>query len=121
MATTDSAYELTTDDYSYYDYEYEDEVCNKSSIVQFGATLTPVVLSIVVILSLFGNILVIVILANSGILLIMMTAHRYVAVMNPLSDIVSTTGSYSVIACVIIWAIICRLLRPTARRERAKL
>ncbi|XP_071062498.1 C-C chemokine receptor type 4-like [Pseudochaenichthys georgianus] len=161
MATTDSAYNLTTEDDSYYDYDYEDEVCNKSSIVQFGATLTPVVLSIVVILSLFGNILVIVILAkyenlksltntlilnlaisdlfftaglpfwvyyhmygwalgqltcqivnfffyvgfySSGILLILMTAHRYVAVMNPLSDIVSTAGSYSVIACVIIWA-----------------
>ncbi|XP_033993711.1 C-C chemokine receptor type 3-like isoform X2 [Trematomus bernacchii] len=63
MATTDSAYDLTTDYYTY-DDDYEDEVCNISSIVQFGATLTPVVLSIVVILSLFGNILVIVILAK---------------------------------------------------------
>ncbi|XP_010782284.1 chemokine XC receptor 1-like [Notothenia coriiceps] len=171
MATTDSAYNLTTYDDSYYDYDYEDEVCNKSSIVQFGATLTPVVLSIVVILSLFGNILVIVILAkyenlksltntlilnlaisdlfftaglpfwvyyhmygwtlgqlacqivnflfyvgfySSGILLIMMTAHRYVAVMNPLSDIVSTTGSYSVIACVIIWAVSILIASPTS-------
>lgn len=149
----------TTIDYS---DEYPDELCIKTNVVQFGAIFTPVFFSFVVILSLFGNILVIVILAkyenlrsltnafilnlaisdlfftaglpfwayyhmhgwtlgevacktvnfvfytgfySSGILLILMTAHRYVAVMSPLSDIVSSTGFFSVIASVIIWAI----------------
>ncbi|XP_071348466.1 chemokine XC receptor 1-like [Trachinotus anak] len=144
-----------------YDYDYPDEGCNNTSVIEFGATFTTVFFSIVVILSLFGNILVIVILAkyenlksltnafilnlavsdllftaglpfwayyhmygwtlgepackivnfvfnigfySSGILLILMTAHRYIAVMKPLSDIVSTTGIYSVLASVIIWA-----------------
>ncbi|XP_031150383.1 chemokine XC receptor 1-like isoform X3 [Sander lucioperca] len=49
---------------------------------------------------------------SSGILLILMTAHRYVAVMNPLSNIVSTTGSYSVVACVIIWAVSILVASP---------
>ncbi|XP_035026489.2 chemokine XC receptor 1 [Hippoglossus stenolepis] len=160
--TTDisSAFD-TTVDLSYYSSIYGDEVCDKTSILQFGSIFTPVFLSIVVVLSLFGNILVIVILAkyenlklltntfilnlavsdlfftaglpfwayynvygwnlgeaackivnfvfyvgfySSGVLLILMTAHRYVAVMNPLSDIVSTSGFYSVLASVIIWA-----------------
>ncbi|XP_019962315.1 chemokine XC receptor 1-like [Paralichthys olivaceus] len=224
-----STLDTTLDPY-YYSSTYEDEVCDKTSLVQFGAIFTLVFLSIVVILSLFGNILMIVILAkyenlksltnslilnlavsdifftaglpfwayyhmygwnlgeaacktinfvfyvgfySSGVLLILMTAHRYVAVMNPLSDIVSTTGFYSVLASVIIWAtsilisspayiftkvidqnhcvytnsywslfgiyqqnivfmvsalvftfcysqIICRLLRPTARRRKNK-
>ncbi|XP_041805596.1 chemokine XC receptor 1 [Chelmon rostratus] len=157
-ATTSTSNKNSSDEY---DYEYIDEVCDRGSTVQFGATLTPVVFSCVVILSLFGNILVIVILAkyenlrsltntfimnlavsdlfftaclpfwayyhmygwtlgepackvvtfvfyvgfySSGILLIMMTAHRYVAVMDPLSDIVSTKGFYSVLASVVIWA-----------------
>ncbi|XP_040912093.1 chemokine XC receptor 1-like [Toxotes jaculatrix] len=160
--TEDYNNRTTTALYSYsYDDEYVDEACDKTSIVQFGAIFTPVFFSIVVILSLFGNILVIVILAkyenlksltnafilnlaisdlfftaglpfwayyhmygwtlgdpackiinflfdvgfcSSGILLMLMTAHRYVAVVNPLSDIVSTTGFYSVLVSVIIWA-----------------
>ncbi|KAK9538653.1 hypothetical protein VZT92_003812 [Zoarces viviparus] len=173
MATTDSTFDATTDYYSNYDYneedEYGDEMCNKTSVIQFGAMLTTVLFSIVVILSLFGNILVIVILAkyenvksltnafilnlavsdlfftaglpfwiydhvygwtlgehsckmvifvfyvgfySSGILLILMTAHRYVAVMNPLSDIVSTTGTYSVVTCVIVWAVSILVASP---------
>ena len=154
---------MSTDNISdtYYSSYYVDEVCDKPNTMQFGAIFTPVFLSIVVVLSLFGNILVIVILAkyenlklltntfilnlalsdlfftaglpfwaydevygwdlgepackilnfvfyvgfySSGVLLILMTAHRYVAVMNPLSDIVSTSGCYSVLASVIIWA-----------------
>ncbi|XP_070775610.1 chemokine XC receptor 1-like [Enoplosus armatus] len=149
--------------YIYADYQdYDDEVCNRTSVVQFGAIFTPVFFSIVVILSLFGNILVFVILAkyenlksltnafilnlavsdlfftaglpfwayyhiygwtlgdtackiinfifyvgfySSGILLILMTVHRYVAVMNPLSNIVSTTGFYSVLASLAIWTV----------------
>ncbi|XP_038573638.1 chemokine XC receptor 1 [Micropterus salmoides] len=171
MASTEdftATYDLTTNStYDYYDYE--DEVCNKTRVVQFGASFTPVFFSIVVVLSLFGNILVIVILAkyenlksltntfilnlaisdlfftaglpfwayyhmygwtlgepackivnfvfyvgfySSGILLILMTAHRYVAVMNPLSGIVSTTGFYSVLTCVVIWAVSILVASP---------
>ncbi|KAM3866249.1 chemokine XC receptor 1-like [Diretmus argenteus] len=158
------------DDYDDSDYsgayaeegDYGDELCNKTNIIQFGAIFNPVFFSVVVILSLFGNILVMVILAkyenlrlltntfilnlaisdliftaglpfwayshmygwtlgsaackvvsfvfyvgfySSGILLIMMTIHRYVAVISPLSDFVSTKGFYSVIASVVIWAV----------------
>ncbi|XP_026005778.1 chemokine XC receptor 1-like [Astatotilapia calliptera] len=144
-----------------YDYDY-DELCNKTGVIQFGAIFTPVFFSIVVILSIFGNILVLVVLVkfenlksltntfilnlavsdlfftaslpfwayynmhgwtlgehackivnfifclgfySSGILLILMTAHRYIAVINPLSDIVSTTGYYSIVASAIIWVV----------------
>lgn len=146
----------------YYNADYSDEMCNKTSVIEFGAIFTPVFFSIVVILSLFGNILVIVILAkfenltsltnalilnlavsdlfftaglpfwayydmhgwtlglaacktvtfifyagfySSGFLLILMTGHRYVAVMSPLSDIVSSTGISSVLSSAIIWAL----------------
>lgn len=152
-----------------YDYDYSDQFCNKTNIVEFGAVFTPVLFCIVVVLSLFGNILVIVILAkfenlksltnafilnlavsdllftaglpfwayshiygwtlgeiacktvnfifyigfySSGILLILMTAHRYVAVMNPLSNIVSTTGIFSVVVSVIIWAVSILVASP---------
>lgn len=164
-ATTSITYDLISNtNSSNYDYvdDYGDELCNKTGPMQFGSILTPVFFSIVVILSLFGNILVIVILAkyenlkslsnafilnlaisdlfftaglpfwayyhmygwtfgdpackivnfvfyigfySSGILLILMTAHRYIAVMNPLSDIVSTTGCYTVLVSVVIWAV----------------
>lgn len=43
--------------------EYEDEVCDKATLVQFGSIAIPLFLSAVVILSLIGNILVLVILA----------------------------------------------------------
>lgn len=157
--TTSTPFNATTD---YYDDTYDDEICKKTGIMDFGAIFTPVLFSIVVIFSVFGNILVLVILVkyenlksltntfilnlaisdlfftaglpfwayysihgwtlgesackivtfifclgfySSGILLILMTAHRYIAVMNPLSDIVSTTGFYSIVASVIIWVI----------------
>uniref|UniRef100_A0A3Q3KJT1 G-protein coupled receptors family 1 profile domain-containing protein n=1 Tax=Monopterus albus TaxID=43700 RepID=A0A3Q3KJT1_MONAL len=160
----------TSIDYYDYDYDYESQVCNTTSVTQFGAIFTPVFFPIVVILSLFGNILVIVILAkyenlrsltnafilnlavsdllfttglpfwayyhmygwtlgenackivnflfyigfySSGILLILMTAHRYVAVVNPLSNIVSTTGFTSVLVSVIIWAVSIMVASPT--------
>ncbi|XP_026170240.1 chemokine XC receptor 1 [Mastacembelus armatus] len=147
---------------NYYSDDYEDEMSNETSVVQSGAVFTPVFLSIVVVLSLLGNILVIVILVkyenlrsltntfilnlaisdlffttglpfwayyhvhgwtlgdvackmvsfvfyvgyySSSILLILMTIHRYVAVMNPLSDIVSATGFSSILTCVIIWVV----------------
>uniref|UniRef100_A0A667YCK8 X-C motif chemokine receptor 1 n=1 Tax=Myripristis murdjan TaxID=586833 RepID=A0A667YCK8_9TELE len=147
---------------NYYVSDYEDEVCNKTTVNQFGAMSTLVFFSIVVIFSLFGNILAMVILAkyenlksltntfilnlavsdliftvglpfwayyymygwtlgehtckivsfvfyigfySSGILLIMMTIHRYVAVVSPLSDFVSPNGVYGIMASVIIWAV----------------
>ncbi|XP_070830143.1 chemokine XC receptor 1-like [Chaetodon trifascialis] len=169
----DSTFDTNTDKYNSsfeYDYEYNDEVCDRRNTMQFGATFTPVFFSIVVVLSLFGNILVIVILAkyenlrsltntfilnlavsdlfftaclpfwayyhmygwtigepackvvtfvfyvgfySSGILLILMTAHRYVAVMNPLSNIVSTKGFSSVLATVFIWVFGVLVASPT--------
>ncbi|CAJ1072778.1 chemokine XC receptor 1-like [Xyrichtys novacula] len=42
---------------------------------------------------------------SSGVLLILMTAHRYAAVMYPRSGFVSTTGCKSSLACVAIWAV----------------
>ncbi|XP_037314700.2 chemokine XC receptor 1-like [Pungitius pungitius] len=150
-------------DYSNYSGSSDDpdETCDKTSVIEFGAVFTVVLFSIVVILSLLGNLMVIVVLAkyenlkaltnafilnlaasdlfftaalpfwaynhvhawtlgehacktatfvfyvgfySSGILLILMTAHRYVAVMSPLSNLVSTTGSGSVAACAAVWA-----------------
>ncbi|XP_013873835.1 chemokine XC receptor 1-like [Austrofundulus limnaeus] len=160
MATSDYYMDNTTFDYT--DKNDSDE-CDQTSVIHFGATFTPLFFSIVIILSLFGNILVLVTLfkyenlksltntfilnlavsdlfftaglpfwANyhmlgiwnlgqpvcvminfifyvgfysSGFLLILMTIHRYVAVMNPLSDIVSASGLSSVVATVIIWVV----------------
>uniref|UniRef100_A0A3B4GG44 Chemokine (C motif) receptor 1b, duplicate 1 n=1 Tax=Pundamilia nyererei TaxID=303518 RepID=A0A3B4GG44_9CICH len=130
-------------------------------VIQFGAIFTLVFFSIVVILSIFANILVLVVLVkfenlksltntfilnlavsdlfftaslpfwayynmhgwtlgehackivnfifclgfySSGILLILMTAHCYESNLKPLSDIISATGFYSIVASVIIWA-----------------
>uniref|UniRef100_UPI0037E89705 chemokine XC receptor 1-like n=1 Tax=Semicossyphus pulcher TaxID=241346 RepID=UPI0037E89705 len=156
---------------SLYDYDehYEDEMCNKTSVRHFGASVMPVFYSIMVMLSLFGNILVIVMLAkyenlkaitntlilnlavsdllftaglpfwayyhmygwtfgdpackivtfifylgfySSSILLILMTVHRYIAVMKPLAGIVSTTGCYSILVCVVIWAVSVLVASP---------
>lgn len=41
---------------------------------------------------------------SSGIILTLMTAHRYVAVTNPLSGLLSARGVYSVTASLVIWA-----------------
>lgn len=171
MATTTTEDYMVTDatEDMYYSSDYEDEMCDTSSMVEFGRTFTPVFYSIVIFLSLLGNILIIVILAkfedlksltsacilnlaisdliftiglpfwsyyyiygwtlgepackivsfvfsvgfySSGILLILMTAHRYIAVMNPLSDIVALTGCYSVLASVVIWAVSILLASP---------
>ncbi|KAM9323444.1 chemokine XC receptor 1-like [Pholidichthys leucotaenia] len=175
MATVTDPYtaQTTTDNFSNYnyeyDYDYEDQRCNKTDVIQFGELFTPVFFSIVVILSVFGNILVLVILVkfetlksltntfilnlalsdlfftaslpfwayhhmhswslgdaackivyfifyvgfySSGILLMLMTAHRYVAVMNPLSDIVSTSGIYSILASAVIWVTSILLSSP---------
>uniref|UniRef100_A0A3B3Z788 G-protein coupled receptors family 1 profile domain-containing protein n=1 Tax=Periophthalmus magnuspinnatus TaxID=409849 RepID=A0A3B3Z788_9GOBI len=152
----------TTSNYDYVD-EYENEDCNVTNSVKFGQTFNPVFFSVVVILSVFGNLLVVIILVkyenlksitnafilhlaisdllftaslpfwvyyhvkgtwllgeaacksvnfvfyigfySSGFLLILMTIHRYIAVVNPLSDIVSTTGLYCILAPIVIWLV----------------
>lgn len=166
MATTGNVISTQSADYyeEYYaEYnESEGQVCDKTSTMRFGVIITPLFFSIVVIFSLFGNILVIVILTkyenvkslnnafilnlavsdllftaglpfwanyhmygwtlgeracqivtyvfyvgfySSGILLILMTVQRYVAVMNPLSNIVSPKGIYSVLASLVVWVV----------------
>ena len=57
---------VTTDFYGSADYdeEYGDERCSKTDVVRFGALVTPTVLSVVIVLSLVGNLLVLVILAR---------------------------------------------------------
>ncbi|KAM3605320.1 uncharacterized protein V6R79_023815 [Siganus canaliculatus] len=172
FTVTSPYYDSTS--YSPYDYDYAedytDEICNRSSVNHFGNIFVPTFFSIVVLFSLFGNILVIVILAkyenlksltnsfilnlavsdllfttglpfwiyyhingwtlgehtckiitfvfnigfySSGILLILMTAHRYVAVMNPLSDIVSSKGFISVVASAVIWTVSVAIAFPS--------
>ncbi|XP_005951465.1 chemokine XC receptor 1 [Haplochromis burtoni] len=48
---------------STYDYYYEDEICDKSGVVTFGSFAIPIFFSVVITLSLTGNILVLIILA----------------------------------------------------------
>lgn len=153
---------LSSDNTYYYDTYYEDERCDTSSPRQVGTYVTVVVFSIVILLSLFGNILVMVILVkyenikslsnvlimnlavsdllftiglplwihsqmtewtlgkptcktvmfvfyvgyySSSILLVLMTAHRYIAVMRPLSSIMSNKGFCSALASPVIWVV----------------
>ncbi|KAM4729153.1 chemokine XC receptor 1-like [Anableps anableps] len=143
-----------------YDDDYDSDECNQTNVINFGATLTIFFFSFVILFSLFGNILVLVILFkyenvksitntlilnlavsdlfftlglpfwayyymhgwtlgepacqvvnfiffvgfySSGFFLILMTIHRYIAVMNPLSSIVSTTGPSGILTSVVIW------------------
>nr|XP_057928197.1 chemokine (C motif) receptor 1a, duplicate 1 [Doryrhamphus excisus] len=48
---------------SAYDYDYDNEICEKGEVVQFGSVVVPVFFFVVIMLSLMGNILVLVILA----------------------------------------------------------
>lgn len=150
--------------YLNYDYDdiYEDQRCDTSNPRQVGSYITTVFFSIMVIISLFGNILVIIVLVkyenlkslnnvlivnlalsdllfttglpfwahshingwtlgepvcktvtfvfyigyySSSILFILVTAHRYVAVMYPLSGIVSHKGFCSAVASPFIWTL----------------
>lgn len=153
----------TTDVYPYdYDNFYEDQRCDKSKARLVGTYITTVFFSIMVILSLFGNILVMIVLVkyenlkslnnvlivnlalsdllfttglpfwahshmngwtlgkpackavtfvfyasyySSSILLILLTAHRYVAVMFPLSGMASHKGFCSALASPFIWTL----------------
>ncbi|XP_038842770.1 chemokine XC receptor 1-like [Salvelinus namaycush] len=149
-----------------YDEEYENELCSKTDVVRFGALVTPMVLSVVIVLSLVGNLLVLVILAryehlrsltnafmmnlalsdlvftcglpfwvsyhlngwsygdltckavsflfyagyySSGIFLILMTLHRYLAVLHPLSHLLSgsshSQGTWSAVVSLVVWTV----------------
>lgn len=158
----------TTGNYSY-NYDYEDELCHRTDETNIKGYITAVYFFVVVIISLFGNILVVVILLkyenprnltntlilnlavsdlfftiglpfwayyhmngwtlgeptckivsfifyvgfySGSVLLILMTIHRYVAVMNPLSDIVSTKGFWSAVVSLIVWALSIGLAIP---------
>lgn len=144
-----------------YSYDYEDELCHLTEGADIKGYVVAAYFFLVVVVSLLGNILVMVILLkyenprnltntlilnlalsdlfftvglpfwaycslygwtlgepackvvmfifyvgfySGGILLILMTIHRYVAVMNPLSDVVSTKGFWSAVVSLIIWA-----------------
>ncbi|CAJ1072779.1 chemokine XC receptor 1 [Xyrichtys novacula] len=60
---TPATYDYYVDDRDYYyDEDYESEACNKTAVIHFGSNLTLVIFSVVMVLSLLGNILVILIL-----------------------------------------------------------
>ncbi|GAA6233855.1 chemokine XC receptor 1-like [Lates japonicus] len=74
---------------SLYDYDYDDEVCEKGEVVQFGSIIVPVFFSLVITLSLTGNILVLVILA----LYENLKSLTNIFILNlAISDLVFTTG-----------------------------
>ncbi|KAL4657173.1 chemokine XC receptor 1-like [Arapaima gigas] len=145
-----------------YDEDYGDEICRKTEIIRFGAILTPVFFWIVIMMSLFGNTLVLVILMkyenlksltnififnlalsdliftfglpfwasyhisgwtfgvvtckavnfvfyagfySSIMFLTLMTIHRCLAVVRPLSDLGSTRFCYGFASSAIIWTV----------------
>ncbi|KAM4629238.1 chemokine XC receptor 1-like [Polymixia lowei] len=147
---------------SEFDDDYDDELCGKDGVVKFGIIAVPVFFSVVIILSLIGNILVLVILAlcenlksltnifilnlaisdlvftaglpfwavyhiwgwflpemlckivsfvffcgfySSVLFLTVMTIHRYLAVVHPLSDHGTQKVSYGVIVSIMLWVI----------------
>lgn len=74
---------------SQYIYDYEDEVCEKGEVVKFGSIAIPVFFSVVIALSLTGNILVLVILA----LYENLKSLTNIFILNlAISDLVFTTG-----------------------------
>lgn len=74
---------------SQYDIDYEDEVCEKGEVVKFGSIAVPAFFSVVIALSLAGNILVLVILA----LYENLKSLTNIFILNlAISDLVFTTG-----------------------------
>ncbi|CAK6955372.1 chemokine (C motif) receptor 1a%2C duplicate 1 [Scomber scombrus] len=74
---------------STYNYDYEDEVCDKENVVTFGSYAIPVFFTVVITLSLTGNILVLVILA----LYENLKSLTNIFILNlAVSDLVFTTG-----------------------------
>ncbi|XP_030631597.1 chemokine XC receptor 1 [Chanos chanos] len=147
---------------NYYTYDYDDEICNKTDVIRFGAIVTPVFFSVVIVLSLLGNALVLVILVkyenlksltntfllnlavsdliftsglpfwasfhvygwtfgdavckgvnfvfhtgfySSIIFLTSMTIHRYMAVVHPMSVVISRRSCPCIVTSVIIWVV----------------
>lgn len=152
-----------------YDTDYGDELCHRTDAKNIKGYFTAAYFFLVVLISLFGNILVLVILLkyenprnltntlilnlavsdlfftiglpfwayyyiygwtlgeltckmvgfifyvgfySGSILLMLMTIHRYVAVMSPLSDFVSTKGFWSAVVSLIIWVLSIGLAVP---------
>ncbi|KAF6733999.1 Chemokine XC receptor 1 [Oryzias melastigma] len=50
---------------------------------------------------------------SSSILLVLMTVHRYIAVMNPLSNIVSAAGFPSIVVTVVVWVVSILIASPS--------
>lgn len=74
---------------NYYDDDYEDEVCDKGEVVRFGAIAIPIFFSVVITLSLTGNILVLIILA----LYENLKSLTNIFILNlAISDLIFTTG-----------------------------
>lgn len=74
---------------SQYDIDYDDEVCEKGEVVKFGSIAVPTFFSVVIVLSLAGNILVLVILA----LYENLKSLTNIFILNlAISDLVFTTG-----------------------------
>ncbi|KAK0149680.1 Chemokine XC receptor 1 [Merluccius polli] len=72
-----------------YGDDYDDEVCDKADLVQFGSIAIPVFFSVVIILSLIGNILVLAILALYENL---KTLHNILILNLAISDLLFTAG-----------------------------
>lgn len=75
--------------YIIYDEDYEDEICDKGEVVKFGAIAIPIFFSVVITLSLTGNILVLIILA----LYENLKSLTNIFILNlAISDLIFTTG-----------------------------
>ncbi|XP_023671327.2 chemokine XC receptor 1-like [Paramormyrops kingsleyae] len=167
-----------SDDYSdYYENPLDNQLCDKSDIIKFGAVVTPVFLWIVTLLSLFGNSLVLVILTkyenlksltnifilnlalsdllftfglpfwalyhihgwtfgdeackavsflfyagfySSIIFLTIMTIHRYLAVVHPLSDLGSKRLCYGSVTSSAVWIVSCLAAVPALVMHKVK-
>ncbi|XP_041964582.1 chemokine XC receptor 1 [Alosa sapidissima] len=170
IATSD----LVTADYEqnssdYYNEDYEDEMCVKTEVRKFGAIVTTVFFSVVIVFSVVGNLLVLVILGkyenlksmtnafllnlalsdliftlglpfwasydihnwifgktackavsfifdvgyySSIIFLTTMTIHRYMAVVHPMSVVISRKSFYCVVTSSIVWVASCLAATP---------
>lgn len=77
--------------YSMYNYtgDYDDEICDKSKLVKFGSIVIPVFFSVVITLSLTGNVLVLIILG----LYENLKSLTNIFILNlAISDLIFTTG-----------------------------
>ncbi|XP_051555227.1 chemokine XC receptor 1-like [Myxocyprinus asiaticus] len=166
----------TSEDYThtlnYYDSDYGDEICDKINVVQFGAAVTPIVFTIVIVFSCVGNTLVIWVLVkyenlksltntfllnlalsdliftfglpfwayyymygwtfgdpacktvnfvfytgyySSIIFLTVLTVHRYVAVVYPMSMVISKKSLHCYVTSAVIWIISLCAAVPQAK------